>query len=129
NALETRGIRRAVAEPLDAHLLTYLTQQQCRTIEYESFWPRLAHFFPLVTPDQPMDYIVQTQELDREWDWINGGWPGASPPETKRFLWPRLRSAIMHDPSRVLRREPLCDGYEWIRLAAPLPDRNMTALN
>lgn len=123
--VRARGISCAVAEPLDAHLLSYLTQQQCRTIEFESFWPRLSKYFPLVKDDAPMDYLVQTSELDREWDWINGGWPGQSPPETKRFLWPRLRSALNHDPTLLLHREPLCDGYEWIRLRRPLPDRNL----
>lgn len=123
--IEARGIECAVAEPLDAHLLTYLTQEKCKTIEYESFWPRLAHYFPLVRDDAPMDYIVQTSELDREWDWIHGSWPGQSPPETKRFLWPRLRSAMIRHPEQVMHREPLCDGYEWIRLRRPLEDRNL----
>jgi hypothetical protein len=123
--IQSRNIQCAVAEPLDAHLLSYLTQQNCKTIEFESFWPRLGHYFPLVKDDQPMDYIVQTKELDREWDWIKGNWPGESPPETKRFLWPRIRSAITRTPDIVLHREPLCDGYEWIRLQTPLPDRNI----
>ncbi|MCB9855816.1 MAG: glycosyltransferase family 39 protein [Phycisphaerales bacterium] len=125
DAVQARHIQYAVAEPLDAHLLSYLTRQNCKTIEYESFWPRLAKYFPLVNMNAPMDYIVQTSELDREWDWIHGGWPGQSPPETKRFLWPRLRSALQHDPTLLVHREPLCDGYEWIRLRRPLEDRQL----
>lgn len=125
DAVEARGIRCAVAEPLDAHLLSYLTQQKCKTIEFESFWPRLSKYFPLVKDDAPMDYLVNTSDVDHEWDWINGGWPGQSPPETKRFLWPRLRSALQHDPSLLMHREKLCDGYEWIRLRRPIPDRNL----
>lgn len=128
DAVQARHMQCAVAEPLDAHLLSYLTQQTCKTIEYESFWPRLAQYFPLVKDDAPMDYIVQTSELDREWDWIHGGWPGQSPPETKRFLWPRLRSALQHDPTLLVHREPLCDGYEWIRLRRPLVDRQLQNL-
>ncbi len=123
--IKARNIQCAVAEPLDAHLLSYLTEQQCKTIEFESFWPRLAHYFPLLKDDQPTNYIVQTTELDREWDWINGGWPGQSPPETKRFLWPRIRSAVQHDPGLLVHRRPLCDGYEWIRLQRPLRDRSL----
>ncbi len=125
DALVQRGIDPAVAEPLDAHLLSYLTQQKCRTIEFESFWPRMPHFFPLVRRDEPMDYVVQTQELDRTWDWIRGGWPGEPPPETCRFLWPRLRYALNTNPGLLLSREPLPDGYELIRLREPLADRNL----
>ncbi len=125
DALVQRGIDRAVAEPLDAHLLSYLTRQECRTIEFESFWPRMPHFFPLVRPEEPMDYVVQTQEIDRVWDWIRGGWPGEPPPETSRFLWPRLRYALNTNPGLLISREPLPDGYELIRLREPLADRNL----
>ena len=62
-----RGIDPAVAEPLDAHLLSYLTQQKCRTIEFESFWPRLGHYVPLLKKDRPMDYVVETAAIDRAW--------------------------------------------------------------
>ncbi|MBN2559847.1 MAG: hypothetical protein JXQ75_02815 [Phycisphaerae bacterium] len=122
-AITSRGIDPAIAEPLDAHLLSYLTQQRCRTAEFESFWPRLAHFRPAVEADRPANYIVQTREIDRTQDWIAGGWPGEPPPETKRFLWPRLRRALIADPDLLLRRESLGDGYERIRLRRPLPER------
>lgn len=127
-SLVDNDIRCAVAEPLDAHLLSYLTRQRCRVIEFESFWPRLGHYFPLMKPDRPMDYIVQTTEIDRTWDWIDGGWPGQTPPETKRFLWPKLRRAIQDRPELLERRQPLPDGYERIRRVAPLPDRNAARL-
>lgn len=123
--LVARGIDPAVAEPLDAHLLSYLTRQRCRTIEFESFWPRLKHYFPLLKQDAPIDYIVQTADIDRTWDWIQGGWPGQTPPETKRFLWPKLRRVLLMHPEQVELREPLADGYERIRLRRPLPDRNI----
>lgn len=125
NTLVDQKIDPVVAEPLDAHLLSYLTQQQCRTIEFESFWPRLGHYFPLMKNERPMDYVVETGTLDRAWDWIHGGWPGQTPPETKRFLWPRLRRALNKNSDIIELREPLADGYERIRLRQPLLDRNM----
>jgi hypothetical protein len=114
-----------VAEPLDAHLLSYLTQQKCRTIEFESFWPRLSQFHPLLKKNEPASYIVQTAELDRTWDWISGAWPGETPPETKRFLWPKLRRAMRDNPDRVVSRNHMTDGYELIRLNPPLNDRTI----
>lgn len=124
-SLVQRGVDPAVAEPLDAHLLSYLSRQKCRTIEFESFWPRLSHYYPMLKDDKPAEYVVQTAELDRTWDWIKGGWPGETPPETKRFLWPRLRRAIELEPERVLSRVTLPDGYELIRLSQPLRDRTI----
>ncbi|MFQ5411489.1 MAG: hypothetical protein ACE5EC_04305 [Phycisphaerae bacterium] len=123
-----RKIDPAVAEPLDAHLLSYLTRQQCRTIEFESFWPRLGHYFPLLEPDRPMGYVVETGAINRTQDWIDGGWPGKAPPETHRFLWPRLRRVLNTRPDLVEQREPLCDGYEYIRLRKPLNDRNLRSV-
>ncbi len=120
------GIETAVAEPLDAHLLSYLTQQKCRTVEYESFWPRLKQYHPLVRSGRPMDYVVQTAELDRTWDWIRGGWPGEAPPETKRFLWPKLRRWMTRKPDSIAERGRLPDGYERIRLVEPLSDRTLS---
>ncbi|HWL92105.1 MAG TPA: hypothetical protein VNT79_01100, partial [Phycisphaerae bacterium] len=127
NELVASNIQVAVAEPLDAHLLSYLTRQRCRTIEFESFWPRLTKYHPLIKASAPMDYLVQTAEVDRTWDWINGGWPGASPPETQRFLWPKLRRFMQDHPDTVLSRTPLPGGYERIRLSRPLPDRTIAA--
>ncbi len=114
-----------VAEPLDAHLLSYLTQQQCRTIEFESFWPRLGKYHPTMPREGPTAYLVQTAEVDRTWDWIKGGWPGETPPETKRFLWPKLRRAMHEHPERVQYRTPLPGGYELIQMDRPLNDRTI----
>lgn len=119
------NINIAVAEPLDAHLLSYLTRQKCRTIEFESFWPRLGHYHSLMNSTGPANYVVQTSEIDRTWDWIAGGWPGETPPETKRFLWPKLRRAINDDPNRLTARTGLGSGYECIRLSPPLNDRTI----
>lgn len=121
--LTERGVDPVVAEPLDAHLLSYLTQQKCRTIEFESFWPRLGRYHPLLEKEAPADYVVHTAELDRTWDWIRGGWPGEAPPETRRFLWPKLRRVVRDDPARVVSRTPLPDGYELIRVSPCLNDR------
>ena len=114
----------AVAELFDAHLLSYLTRQECRTIEFEPFWSRLAHYRAQVGAEGPRDYVVATHEIDRSLDWINGGWPGKSPPETDRLLWLRLRQAALADPSCVVEREPLVNGYERIRLRQPLHERD-----
>ena len=122
-ALTARHIDPAVAEPLDAHLLSYLTRRRCRTAEFESFWPRLAHYRQAVEEEGSIDYIVQTAEIDRTGDWLGGGWPGEPPPETSRFLWPRLRRALIVNPTLLVAREPLVDGYERIRLRKPLTER------
>ncbi len=121
DALEARSIDPATAEILDAHLLSYMTRQKCKTLEYRAFWPRLSHYREQIDETAPMDYIVRTGEMDRAEDWLAGGWPGKCPVETKRFLWPRLRHILNNEPDRVLLREPLPDGYERIRLARPLP--------
>lgn len=123
--LVASGADPVVAEPLDAHLLSYLTQQQCRTIEFESFWPRLGKYHPVMPRKGPTAYLVQTAEVDRTWDWIKGGWPGETPPETKRFLWPKLRRVTREHPERVLRRTALPGGYELIQLDRPLNDRTI----
>lgn len=125
NRLVAQGIDPAVAEPLDAHLLSYLTRQKCRTIEFESFWPRLSRYHTLLQRNEPTDYVVQTAEIDRTWDWIRGGWPGEAPPETRRFLWPRLRRLIDQHPEAVIERVPLSDGYERIRLKSAMMDRTI----
>lgn len=123
DTLIARGIDPAIADPLDAHLLSYLTRQQSRIVPFESDWPRLAHFRPLVEGDGPTDYVVQTQGVDRTRDWVIGRWPGQPPPETRRSLWPRMRAALCRDPDLLLLREPLVDGYERIRIRRPLIER------
>lgn len=124
-AMQKGSIDPATAEILDAHLLSYLTRQECRTLEYRAFWPRLSHYRGEINENAPMDYIVRAGEMDRVQDWLDGGWPGKCPVETKRFLWPRLRYILNNDPDRVLLREALPDGYERIRLARPLPSLNV----
>ena len=125
DTLVARGIDPAISEALDAHLLCYLTQQKCRVVEFEPTWPRLTHFRPLVESGGPTDYIVNTQQVDRTYDWTRGRWPGRPPPETQRILWPRLRLALIRNPDLLLSREPLVDGYERIRLRQPLPERKL----
>ncbi len=116
NAVTARGVDPACAEILDAHLLSYLTDQQCRVAEFDPFWPRLTHYRPLFAEDRQTNYIVNTREIDRTEDWIRGGWPGTPPPETQRLLWPRIRRAITADPALLVSREHLAGPFELIRL-------------
>jgi hypothetical protein len=117
--LVEKKVERATAELLDAHLLTYMTGQACKVAEYEPFWPRLMHVSPPIKSG-PATYLVNTRELDRENDWRRGAFPGKSPPETKRILWPRLRRQIERHPETLVSREALADGFELITLTAPL---------
>ena len=113
----------AIAELFDAHLLSYLTGQRCRTLEFDPFWRRLGRYVPLIEQAGTTDYIVRPNEEDRSLNWVHAGWPGASPPETKRLLWPRLRRTLIDHPDWLESREPLADGYERFRLRKPLPER------
>lgn len=124
-SLKHRNIASAVAEPLDAHLLSYMTDRKVHVAEFESFWMRLPHYQDAIRPDQPVNYIVETGFTDWTASWTNAGWPGATPPETTRFLWPRLRSHITRHPESVVARESLPGGYELIRLSQPLPAPRM----
>lgn len=119
-AITAKGITTAVAEPLDAHLLSYLTNRKTHVAEFESFWMRLPHYQTEIHANRPVDYIAETRYIDWTASWTAAGWPGATPPETTRFLWPRLRSEIDRHPERVLAREPLPGGFELIRLDRPL---------
>ncbi|MFQ5423438.1 MAG: hypothetical protein ACE5F9_05595 [Phycisphaerae bacterium] len=123
SALEERGIDRGLAEPLDAHLLSFMTARRCRLAEFESFWVRFPHHRALLDADRPVDYIVDTSATEWTTPWTHAGWPGWPPPQTMRFLWPKLRRAIMIDPSLLLHRERLTPGYELIRLRQPLSER------
>jgi hypothetical protein len=110
----------ALAEPLDAHLLSFLTRQQPRIGEFQSFWPRLAHYRAQLDPESVMHYVVHA--IDRDWttDWTRPGFPGNPPPETSRFLWPALQEVLAQHPERVLSRQALPDGYELWTLSRPL---------
>lgn len=124
DALVEQDVKQVWAEPLDAHVLTYLTGQRCRVGEYRAFWARLDH---LVAPPSSgrgtTRYVVRPDEPDREWDWIHGGFPGWSPPETKRNLWPDLRRRATLEPSEVIASQSLPDGYRLCALARPLSNR------
>ena len=112
----------AVAELFDAHLLSYLTRQRCRTLEFDPFWRRLGRYVPLFEQAGTTDYVVRPHEEDRSLNWVRAGWPSASPPETKRLLWPRLRRTLIDHPDWLVSREPLAGGYERFRLRRPLPE-------
>lgn len=124
DALVEHDVKQVWAEPLDAHVLTYLTAQRCRVGEYRAFWARLDHLIgPPSAAQDPTIYLVRPDEPDREWDWIHGGFPGWSPPETKRKLWPDLRRRATLEPSEVVASQSLPDGYRLCTLARPLPHR------
>ena len=124
DALVAHGIDPAVAETIDAHDLSYLSQQRCRTIEFQPFIQRLGRYASLTKPDAPVNYIVRPNEIDRSLNWARAGWPGRGPPETLRHLWPRLRRTLIDHPDWLLTRRPLADGYECFRLRHPLPQRS-----
>jgi hypothetical protein len=125
-ALETRGIRCGIAEPLDAHLLSFMTGRACRLAEFESFWIRLPHHRRLIEPDKPVNYIVETGPYDWTADLERAGWQGQPPPEALRFMWRKVRTEISQNPNILLSREPLTERYELIRLRKPLPERDDT---
>ena len=112
-----------LAEPLDAHLLSLLTQQGPRVGEFQSFWPRLSHFRNDATPAGAARYLVHARDVDWTADWLRARWPGSPPPETSRFLWPRLRQVLQRQPELVLSREQLPDGYELWTLGRPLVEQ------
>ncbi|NUQ44516.1 MAG: hypothetical protein HUU22_00615 [Phycisphaerae bacterium] len=112
----------ALAEPLDAHLLTFLTQQAPPIGEYQSFWPRLAHLRRETNVRMPTNYVVHAADIDWMRDWTDAGWPGRSPPETSRFLWPALKRFLREHPEDVLSRTTLPDGYELWRTTRAIPE-------
>jgi hypothetical protein len=121
-ALEERDIAIALAEPLDAHLLSFLTKQHPPVGEYRSFWPRLSHYRTCHPCQGPVSYVVDTADVDWALAWRRQGWPGSPPQETVRNLRPALHRAVTERPDHVLAREKLTDSYELWTLAEPLPD-------
>ncbi len=109
----------AVGDIFDSHLLSYLTRQRCRVAEFEPFWSRLGHYPTSAEEGGPTNYIVQTRSASAVDDWASTGWPGPAPPELSHPLRERLAAAVEADPSLVVRREALADGYECVRLARP----------
>jgi hypothetical protein len=113
----------AVAEIFDAHQLTFWTRQHPPVLEFEPFWPRLAHLRPPRDRGRgPVRYLVQVSDHDWAGDWDRAGFPGQAPVETRRSLWPRLRRLSAEHPEQVLARQTLPDGYELWTLRAPLPE-------
>lgn len=124
DALVEHDVKQVWAEPLDAQVLTYLTGQRCQVGEYRAFWARLDHLIgPPSAAQGPTQYLVRPDEPDREWDWIHGGFPGCSPPETKRRLWPDLRRQATLRPSEVVASQSFPDGHRLCTLMRPLPHR------
>lgn len=114
DALVARGADPVVAEIFDAHLLTYLTGQRCRVVEYEPFWARLDHFQPFVRPDASTWHLVPTQaSFGGRTDWH---FPGPPPPELSHPLMERVLHRKTSDPVRVSVSERLPGGYRLLRL-------------
>lgn len=121
--LQDRDITAGIAEPLDAHMMSFMTGRESRLTEFESFWVRLPHHRGLIDPAGPCCYIVETDPTDRTAAWTDIGFPGWPPPQTMRFLWPKLRRELANNPSLLLSREPLIPGFELFRLREPLSER------
>lgn len=124
DALQERGLDRGIAEPLDAHILSFMTARECRLAEFESFWTRFPHHRALIDETGPVDYVVETDPTEWTLPWAAAGWPGWPPPETMRFLWPKLRRELMENPDLLLSREPLTPGFELFRLRRQLPEKS-----
>jgi hypothetical protein len=120
--LTRRGIAFAVAEPYDAHLISYLTRQQVRLAEFLPFWNRLPHFRAGLAAGKPVPYLVHATD----WDWTaSWNWPGPAPAETRRRLWPQLQAWCATHPDALLSRETLVDGFELWILKTPLPEPDL----
>lgn len=122
--LEVSGIQAGIAEPLDAHLLSFMTQGRCRLAEFESFWVRFRHHRDLIDPEAPVNYIVDTGTFDWVLDLERANWKGEPPPESQRFLWRKLRAALVEEPDLLISRTPLVGTYELFRLRHPIPERD-----
>ena len=123
-SLEVRGIQAGIAEPLDAHLLSFMTQGRCRLAEFESFWVRFRHHRDLIDPEAPVNYIVDTGTFNWTLDLQRANWKGEPPPESQRFLWRKLRAALVQEPDLLISRTPLAGTYELFRLRHPIPERD-----
>ena len=106
--------RRIVAEHYDAKLLSFLTEQQVRVVEYKPFWPRLQHF-----SDQPQTSPLTTYFVGTERDQLPQRfrqWPGKNPPYSNQ-LAQDLRDFAHAHPQQVLSRKKLLGGFElWTTL-------------
>lgn len=116
NEIVARKLDPAVAEIFDAHLLSYLTRQQCRVAESNPFWSRLSHYRPALDAEASVSYIVLTSDDARDVGTTHWPYPGPPPPEVHRPLWKKLQRVIDADPTLLISREPLTDGFELIRL-------------
>ena len=120
--LVARRIDPAVAEIFDAHLLSYLTSQQCRVAEFDPFWSRLGHYQPSVEGNKPVAYLVPTAELTSTTNrWQH---PGPPPPELSHPLPPRIGRAVNADPGLIRTYDRLPGGYELVVLNHPLRTQN-----
>ncbi len=116
NALRTDQIERANAETLDAHLLSYLTRQECRIAEFQPFWSRLGHY-SATAPSNEHRYLVRTATTT--WSWH---WPGPAPVQTQENLLPTIRAWVQQHPGSLVGRRRLTDQYELWTLHEQIPE-------
>jgi hypothetical protein len=116
-ALVDRNVDNATAELFDAHLLTYLTWERCRLVEFDPFWSRLDHLRP---PHVAPKYLVSTARTDPVINWIESGFPGPVPPETCLSLWPKIRCFTLSNPAEKTSKTALPGGYALFELAYPI---------
>jgi hypothetical protein len=113
--LRQRGIDSLCAETLDAHLLTYFTQQQVQIAEFQPFWSRLSHL-PGPRGEGARRYLVRRPSYQGRWTW-----PGPLPVQAQETLAPTLRAWIGQHPGALLSRVVISEDYEIWTLAAPIP--------
>ena len=121
-ALQNHRVRIAGAEILDAHILSFLTQQNPKIFEYRSFWPRLSHYLAEIEPNRPIPYIVNTDERDWISAWIDTKFPGSPPVDNQHYLYTELRQLHNDEPHKILLKEKLYGTWELWLLDRPLPD-------
>lgn len=119
-ALQNHRVRIAGAEILDAHILSFLTQQNPKIFEYRPFWPRLSHYLAEIEPNRPIPYIVNTDERDWISAWIDTKFPGPPPVDNQHYLYTELRQLHNDEPHKILLKEKLYGTWELWLLDRPL---------
>jgi len=121
-ALKNQKVPIAGADTQDAHVLSFLTGQKPPVFEYRSCWPRLGHYRAAIRANEPVAYVVNTDE--REWGklWERTGFPGPAPVDTQHFLYADLKLLEAKAPHRILERKKLSGRWELWLLDRPLPD-------
>jgi len=117
-AVKLKNVRHwhIVAEALDAHYLSFFTKQNPRVFEYQSFWPRLGHYYSH-QDFRPLAYLFRSSRKDWVSAWYSAGWPPPAPPAAFDTLRPRLEQL---PTGMVKEKVVLSEGYELWLLSSPL---------